>query len=102
MPLDKVSGTDTFRKWGGRNTYLSEKTFTQEHYAITENKWLASGEVRALSIAGTWFGRRWNNREFSRCKHINESRLHNLIGLKQSMPMLELRADQLVSVSSYK
>lgn len=52
MPLDMVSGTDTFRKWGGRNTYLSEKTLTQERCAITENKWLARGEVRAL--------RRWD------------------------------------------
>lgn len=48
MPLDTISGTDVFRKWGGRNTYLSEKTLTQEHYAMTENKWPARGELRAL------------------------------------------------------
>lgn len=101
VPLDMVSGTDTSRKWGGRNTYLSEKTLTQEHYAITENKWLARGGVWTLHC-WAWFGHRGNNREFSRCNNINESRRHNLVGLKQSMPMLELRAGQFFSVSSYK
>lgn len=27
---------------------LSEKAVSQEHYAITKNKWLASGEVQVL------------------------------------------------------
>lgn len=51
MSLDKVSGSDTFRKQGRRNTYLSEKTLPQECASVTENKRLSSGDSSSHGLA---------------------------------------------------